>query len=370
LIIDPQVVQDANMVGKGKPWHIRTVLQRIAGTMDDAQVEAFAQAWFALWDDDRKVNAEKYIVPKQPSAAAAMRKAWKDDNIKLLAIVNRIDLAAGMIAPGQGVGEGRFVYQVIDGLAEKFTFIVEFQLPIAAGEDRTAALNRWANRWHALGKLEGNDYLKKLAGITADFSAHGNLNQIRTNHLFNFLLVGWNLREFHFHAPSSRMVQAMTNQSPDRSHLASAEMKQFITDKEQDILEGTAGIPLALIGGRSGQGERVEPPGVVARARFIVSFNTCIGCHTGTESNIKPFQHIKNFQKGQPATLSNFMTGEVETKAKLPSHETSKHNEMMDRRTLLLHWAEGVKAVPHGVAEAANQREIDDIIRARRFRVH
>ena len=119
--------------------------------------------------------------------------------MRLLAIVNRFDLRSTGNA-----GEGRFVFGVLDaaGNPMQFTVILEYKLPAA----NAAAVQTWANDWHALGALALGSaaYRTKLQQITHKFSKRGAfpgrpndsaISQVRSNEIA--LAFPWELRELH-----------------------------------------------------------------------------------------------------------------------------------------------------------------------------
>ncbi len=370
LIVDPAVIQGP-MSKSGGAWHFRSVMQRLAG--DGADVDAFAKAWFELWAAEQHVGPNKqFAVPPAPEAVGALLEAWQGDGFKLLAIVNRIDLTRfkdGNLSQVERLGEGRLVYEVA---GRSFTIIVEFGLPVRNGEPLGDALRRWAVAWHALGEsgLSVGEYTQSLAGLVAEFSTGAHLNQVRTNQLMGGNLP-WHLREFHLE--NGRMAQAQTAQSPDPATMNAEELRRYIDDNTSGILSGVFEVPADLVGGISKDGDRVNPGAKSERARFVVSFNTCIGCHTGLETTIQPFQHIMGFSANSAASLSNFMKGEVEAANPanhFPGTSSPRHDEMNIRRMLLQQFSGDVSHDDVKGGEAARVRAVRDAIQARTSRVH
>jgi hypothetical protein len=338
----------------GGAWHIRSALQRVAGASVD--LDAFASAWFATWNTNTSLSGVNDSFAVRPTVATALQDAWDADRIALIAIVNRVDLTRhpnGDItqAPDK-LGEGRFIYEVRDGGGQSlpFTLIFEYGLPAPSGNLADEA-KRWAKLWHALGRAELGGppdfppaYLAELQTITDEYSAHGTLNQIRTN---EFVAQPWEMREFHFvDGGTPRLEQVAVAITPALAHNNTAPLGAFVDANEQAILaSGVSSLPANLQGA-------VSPvptpsfdwaaPANSAHATFIVSFNTCSGCHAGSTGTL--FQHL-----GQRSpTGSNFLNGQITLAHPLPGSTTADHDEMALRAELLAHYAQDVPAVRAG----------------------
>jgi len=378
FIITPAVLTAAQ-AQLGGAWHIRSALQRIAGAGQD--VEAFAQAWFATWSNNDTVAGANETFTKRPWVTTALQQAWQANRIRLIAIVNRMDLTrfpnGDTTQPPVSLGEGRFVYEVLDGTGQSlpFTIIFEYKLPIEGAA--SASLIQWAQRWHALGRADLGGptqfpaaYLTELQAITDKFSAHGTLNQIRAN---EFLPVPtgqtrqWELREFHFVDAPARLLQVPVALTPAIAQNNQPSLAAFINSKETDILAGTTvAIP-------SGLQAAVSPvpspaftwaaPGANARPTFITSFNTCSGCHAGDTGTL--FQHI-----GLNAPqMSPFLKGSITLAEALPptANTVKTHNEMQDRRRILAAFAGDSAATPFAAIPTQN---LSGLLKARANRPH
>ncbi len=100
------------------------------------------------------------------------------------------------------------------------TIILEYDLPATSLRD----LQRWAEDWHALGKLElgSREYNTHLAMLTQRFTARGRgvgrangsvLNQIRTNDIE--LATPWELPEWVIDGDSGLLAPASVTETPD-----------------------------------------------------------------------------------------------------------------------------------------------------------
>ena len=383
LFITAPEVLDSPEAGPGGAWHIRSALGRIAGK--GADVDAYAAAWFASWADNESLAGVNDTFARRPWVTAALSEAWKGNRIHLIAIVNRIDLArfpGGNTAKAPlTLGEGRFIYEVraSNGQRLPFTLIFEYGVPFNRAGDSKVALREWAKRWHALGRpglVPGSpEYRQELVKLTDEYSAHGTLNQIRTN---EFLEVPpgqerlWELREFHHRQGPAALLQAPVAITPAIAFSRGTDVGQlrnFLSGKSGDLL---AGRHDSLLRGFQAATSSVSSPGfkwqvdaggdqVLDRARFIFSFNTCSGCHAGDTGTF--FQHIGVSTGAKP--LSPFLSGAIPLEKPLPPESNTKvsHNEREDRIALL-------KGFASESVTAAVQDNLTELIQERANRVH
>jgi len=361
--VDPEKVlfiRDKDVIGsslakKGGAWHFRSALQRIAGDNPDGtpvDVDQFAVKWFDTWatnDHIEEVEGQEKVedtFAKRPWVAEALKKAWAEDRIRLIAIVNRLDLTKfpdnDASQPPLRLGEGRFIYEIMkDGTtSEPFTIIFEYRLP---GDTTFESLKQWAKDWQQLDRFPSFDetYRTELKNLTDQFSKHGTLNQIRTN---EFLDVPqgqkheWELREFHFDATRRIIKQGAVAVTPAIEFDGSDKLKDFIRDNLAGIIAGKHEAVPAKLGGAvspvatpsfSWKTFQSADSAELQRAGFIVSFNTCSGCHAGDTGTL--FQHI-----GRNAPdLSPFLKGEITLAQKLPGQPNTAHDEMKIRAQML-----------------------------------
>ena len=358
LFVIDEVVRNAPQARRGGAWHVRSALQRIAGGGED--VDAFARAWFEQWATATSVPGADDVFAARPWVRDELAAAWAGDRIQLLAIVNRIDLTRfgnGIDQPPTRLGEGRFVYEVRDasGASLPFTLIFEYGLPTTGGVPLQTELARWAAQWRGLGHPSlggpstfGVDYLAALERVTGEFSAHGALRQIRTNEFLRPPTGSrvWELREFRFDAAATRLHGAPVVLTPaDSHHDAPRQLVDWIRRDEAAILDGKHALPGALQGAvasvPSPSFSWAEVSGAAIRAGFIVSFNTCNGCHAGDTGT--PFQHIGANTAGG---LGPFLKGRISLPQPLPplGNADPTHDEMAERARLLEVFAEPQEA--------------------------
>lgn len=365
LILDPKVLQD-DRAKAGGPWHFKTLFAKLA--QPPSNVEDVATAWFRQWTEVRSINGDPVI--SRPNTEQALKDAWQNDRFRLIAIVNRMDLTRTANFDPKNVealGEGRFIFEPFqaNGNPLSFTIILEYGLP-SGGTDLAVAAERWAKRWHALGVIPaGNttefpeEYLAELQKITDEFTAHGNLNQIRTNEI---VTSPWELREFKLNEAKTGIEQVVVAQTPMIGLNNSQNLATFLRDSSGEILAGTHRVPEAMLGATSPATFQWAAPGAPARERFIFAFNTCNGCHT-QESQFGGFQHVRT--AGGVTQLSPLMKGVINLPEMLPNGKTA-HDEMAERAALLAVFAGDPGPIPTRLQPA----DIQLLLRARAKRVH
>lgn len=368
FITAPSVVEDpARTVhpctGAGTPmgaWTFGHLMQELAGGADPAAFTADFLAQLAantpvangLVPPPRDLSTLLSLWPKRPDGALDLARA----PMKLVAIVNRIDLA-GNVSYGRVSGaEGRLIFQAMDPRTadckplrtpQIFHIIFEYGVP----RDSCVALRDWALAWKALAghPLGSPAYNAALAALTESLVRAGAapgrpggsaLSQLRTNE--QALGGSWHLREFRLTSAGLRAVSV--RQTPDlayngaRSGARAAELAAWINARQAAVLAGRhtvtdflgagAGAP-PLLGAFAENrsvpklvfGPAEEPlwlsslwraAGIASpmlRHKFSVS--TCDGCH-GRDTDTT-FVHVgtpeHGTQVGHEAQLSGFLTG-------------------------------------------------------------
>ncbi len=325
MLINATAVVDGTRATRVQgPWHVHTLMQRLSGESDPS---AFTLAWLRLWmtdqtigsfkadarpDMDDIITAWKQASNQAGTPDAQTRLNWSKAPFRLLAIVNRMDLA-----PPEGVtpfnaGEGRFVFCLTnpDGSPKQFTVIFEYKLNAS---NRSAQI-AWAKRWHSLGRHSAFNaaYLTELEAITNTFTGTGGeLGQIRTNELE----VGspWELREFNL--SGGRLISATVKQHPDKSLNNTQQLADFINANAASIPNLQHTVPNDMLGVSAlneFQESAWKAPGLEASLRRDFSQQTCNGCHgveTLNDGGSEFFTHIRPRSAGSPASLSSFLTG-------------------------------------------------------------
>jgi len=236
---------------------------------------------------------------------------WAAAPFRLLAIVNRVDLAAD--ACGRAVGELRYVYTATDPRGERaldLSVIVEIPYP----STRSAA--SWARSWQGVAAepagLARDQALLALTGeVTRD--ADPLRARVRTNEAALSEGKGpWQMREFNLASSSTgalELRQVPLTLTP-RSDADLGELAEYLLSNSADVLAGGSALPESL---RAGAAEMSAAdfswrvPGISERLRSAFSGATCNGCHAG-DTKTERFQHIApGASLGAPARLSRFL---------------------------------------------------------------
>jgi len=373
VIVDPAVVNDPSRTfdpctGAGTPmgkWTFGYLVQQMAGSVDPS---VLVRDWLTRWQSDQTVNGD--VVGKRPLVQSAILDPWPRTTpggpldlakapFRLLAIVNRIDLADDLVFGPGSAGEARFVFGAIapppSCVPLRFTVIVEYEIERSGcGE-----LRAWARQWADLGRhpLGSPAYDTALAAITEQFARAGAapsrpngsaLAQIRTNEIALADLSqpgesAWDMREFRLRT-SGWLEPAPVQRTPRSSADRTAALAAFVNANAPAILADRHVVPdenpprTPFLGGhaRAQTGTYWTGPTPTAIAtpdlRFHFSLNTCNGCHareTGTA-----FTHVSpTAPPGGAAPLSGFLTG-----VDVPDPETGavRHFADLDRRRVKL----------------------------------
>jgi hypothetical protein len=288
--------------------------------------------------------------PAVPPASVNMAN-WKTfpldltlSPLKLLAIVNRIDLRGNAAYGMKNAGEGRFVFGFMSNTcnAIQFTVILEYGLPMKT----CSALQGFASQWYALKNLTlgSSAYNNALQMITDQFTAAGAgggkpngscLNQLRSNEILNSD-DHWQIREYNLDPATHKLFVTTVKQTPAEKFNGAlitgvtpgtsanvSVLASYINSNQASIINNTYTVPLSYNGGPFLGGQIRNTfmdfwNGSVAtgttyvisdQARHVFSLNTCNGCHGGETRTF--FTQVKPAGWGTAATLSKFMTGDA-----------------------------------------------------------
>lgn len=313
--------------------------------------------WLGQWNATQIVNGFAAsqrttiagVIAQWPKVGATGKLDLARAPLKLLAIVNRIDLAGNPSYGNVGGAEGRFVFGVLGpGCAVKpFTVILEYGVP----RRTCASLRDWALAWVALdGMTPGTAaYDAALEALTEAFAHAGAdsgklagsaLDQVRTDenalHPPDAEQPQWELREFTLQPTPAgpRLHEATVKQTPDerfngeRDGARAPDLATWINANQAALLAGTATVPehlpfspgdaflgastlnfFMLINGMHHRDYWTASGIANNHARHKLSLNTCNGCH-GEETRTG-FLHVGTAAFGAQASLSGFLTGET-----------------------------------------------------------
>lgn len=348
LIRHTSVVEDPvrTSAADGGAWTFGHLMQRLASSAADAAqvTEALFRSYTVPqfihgFEVAARSGMERSVLAPWPRTAAGELDLTQAP-LRLLAIVHRLDLAEQN--PGFA-GEGRFVFGVLDrsGASLLFTLIVEYLLQ---GDPR-----QWARSVHALEAqaFPSEAFNRALETLTEryvrpDWQAPNPLGvalvRVRTNENALGQDGRWQMRELHWSQDTNRFEPAGLALTPDPSWNHTAQLAEFVEERQASILTETHSVP-PLLGDRSFQAGALfnvldawDAPGITsAEARRRFSLNTCDGCHGG--ETFTAFFHVFPRVAGVQSQLSGFLTG---TKVRDPvTGEEHSYAELSRRRQLL-----------------------------------
>ncbi|NOK36886.1 hypothetical protein HMI49_27125 [Corallococcus exercitus] len=337
----------------------------------------FVREWLRQWETAKTVNT--FTTPPRANIVTKLVNPWPKvggaldltkSPFKLVAIVNRLDLAGNNPAYGSGrAGEGRFIFAATEGTGTA-CHTVPFLVILEYGVDKNdcVSIKTYAQQWQALSSmaLGSATYNAALEALTEQFAKRdlsprkpnrSSINQVRTNEIW--LGSPWELREFRlwnstisaasFAAPGP--VLGLLNshtvaQTPDRA-TKNTLFPSYVNGNAPAIvaLPPTYTVPLTWSTGAFRGGRAVvtstfaspssppfwsQPPATIPnrQARHVFSLNTCDGCH-GDEIGT-PFTHVS-----QTGALSPFLSGALTVPDRADGSPTRTFNEVLGRQTFL-----------------------------------
>lgn len=270
-----------------------------------------------------------------PVPAGALPATWpsltlkvEEFPVRLLAIVNRVDLRGNSGYGFSNAGEGRLVFCFVDSNNNcnhgnngpgTMTFIFEYAVPLSA----CVAVRDYGKKWWDLQTLAfGPAYNAALENLTKVFTAanampsrpnRSALNHLRTN---DFIQTPWDIRDFLIDGPTRMLKIVHPNKEPMKSangpaaSAANNNLVAFVNGlapgANYTIPNNLAGME-APMGGPSHRWLGSAGAVMVNSKRQPFSFNSCSGCHTGETKN--NFTHIRPRNVGGIAPISGFMSG-------------------------------------------------------------
>jgi hypothetical protein len=249
--------------------------------------------------------------PTEPEDEPAPLPSWQGSPFRLIAIVNRLDLASD--ACEGAAGELRYVYGALDadGVTPlDVTVILEVPYPTT----RSAA--EWARAWGDVAERSpGEAYTRALAALGREIMAESDplRARIRTNEIAfaDADSDAWEMREFRPQIVDDALmlVQAPLEFTP-RADADPAVLAAYVLEHADEIESSGASLPEPL---RAGAASIDSPDfswsvlGVSERLRRNFSLQTCNGCHGGDTASL-PFRHIgPGHSLDEPARLSRFL---------------------------------------------------------------
>jgi hypothetical protein len=268
----------------------------------------------APYDDDaapEPTETSAYGDPAPREVPSEPLPSWAYSPFRLLAIVNRVDLAS---EPCTGnAGELRYVYTAVDPATSRaldLTLIIEVPYPTT----RSAA--EWARAWQDLAALpSGERYAEGLADLTREIQREGDPLRVRlrTNEIAfaEPAARAWEMREFNVQIRSGALELSMVPlEFTPRADADAAVLSDYVLEHADEIEGSGASLPESLRAGAA----QIDAPdfswpvlGVSERLRHAFSVQTCNGCHGGDTASL-PFRHIgPGSSSTAPAALSRLL---------------------------------------------------------------
>ncbi len=372
--------------GTRAKWTFGRLMTVMAGTTDETSVVArqFVGRWLNFWLHDQTVNGERIPVLARSNIRAALLNRWLIDShcpvgtdpavcpldlkaapFRLLAIVNRVDMAGGLDTATGGLspGELRFVFGAFDKTSPTLdpvlaTVILEYRFPT------NQAPLQWATSFHNLSAIDlpttppsdtGTTlFASQLQAITdlvvepnaqpGNPSNGSTLNHVRTSEIaFDPTpLPGaqWEFRQFELSCTCvlCQLIQTPVSQTPSTSanptpDIPVTSVSDFIVAHQIEISTLRHIVPMSLLGGSSlspestgpviwaadpnplpvPDPEALAPPDYNAALQFRAlvrhnfAFSTCNGCHYIETNNQNQQFHIAPRSSTTTSDLSSFL---------------------------------------------------------------
>lgn len=312
------------------PLSFRAQMSWLAGAREPFD---FARSWLWAWSTERSVGAAAAPVTPRPRATALLHDgwlaaagapagsgdadasayappSWATAPFALIAVLNRVDLAADACAGP--AGELRYVYAALDPLTSEvldLTLILEVPYPTT----RPAA--DWAQDWRELAGQPPAEQRVRLAELA--LAVQRDADPLRVRLRSNEIALaapqapGWELREFQLAVQDGMLalVPAALEFTP-RADVDPALLSEHVLAHADEIRSGAVSLPVELRAGAAiTESEDFSWPvlGVSEGLRQAFSRETCNGCHGG-DTRTLPFRHIAaDADLRRPAQLSRFL---------------------------------------------------------------
>jgi len=262
LVTDRTVLEGARSdnASATAPWSFRHVVESLAkASSGDAQT--FVSEWLATWQGASTAASEGSLpLGARPDVQKELVCPWLrltpanecDETcsqctsskldlsrapFRLLAIVNRLDLAETTTGCKPEASEGRLVFVALrPGTSTPLSFNAIFEYVV----NGTTAGNPAA--WHALASLRADDYAAALETLIRSFTAPALLGQLRTSE--NLAGTSWELRQFG-HLRGKLLPTALTNTVKD-SLDGTPELATHVNGHAPEIFAGDNAVPASM----------------------------------------------------------------------------------------------------------------------------
>lgn len=351
LVTDRAVLGGARSDGTraGASWSFRHLVEALA---PPGEAQAFVASWLASWQATSTGSAQGSLaLSARPDVRSALVCPWLrltpanacDETcthctsetldlsrapFRLLAIVNRLDLAETPQGCDDDAAEARFVFvATTPGAATPLSFNVIFEY----GANGTEAGDPHA--WHGLASLADERYAGTLERITRSVTdlPQPSLKQLRTSeNLGTSRGTSWELRQFA-RGDKGLLPSALTNTVRDAVDDTPA-LADHVNAHASEIASGDNAITSDLRAAFSTMPRadfRWTAPGGSSTMVDLFGLSTCNGCHAGHrgDTTVLPFAHVGVNEQGE-TVLSRFL----DDPANSPGDELAFRERSLSRR--------------------------------------
>lgn len=334
LVLDPLILRGSLASNASPPdtapLSFGAQLSWLAGEREPAD---FTRSWLRAWSTESSVGPAAAPVTPRPGAITLLydgwlaadgadsrtadagagsyvEPSWSTAPFALIAVVNRVDLAAD--ACSGPAGELRYVYAALDPLTSTVldvTLILEVPYPTT----RPAA--DWARDWRELAEQPPAERPRLLAELAR--AVRRDADPLRVRLRSNEIALApeqeqsWELRDFQVAVRDGRLalVPAALEFTP-RADVDPALLSEHVLAHADELRSGPVSLPEELRAGAAITANADfswQVLGVSEGLRQAFSVGTCNGCHGGDTSTL-PFRHIApDADLRRPARLSRFL---------------------------------------------------------------
>ncbi len=319
LVTDRAVLSGARVDGARAeaPWSFRHLVEALAAPGD---AQAFVATWLASWQSTSTAPAQGSLaLLPRPDVRSELVCPWLrltpangcDETcahctsetfdlarapFRLLAIVNRLDLAETPQGCKDDAAEVRFVFvATTPGASTTLPFNVIFEYGANGANGAEAADPR---AWHGLASLADERYAGTLERIMRSVTdlPHPSLKQLRTSeNLGTSRGTSWELRQFE-RGDTGLAASALTNTARDAVDDTPA-LADHVNAHFSEITSGDNAITSDLRAAFSTMPRadfRWTTPDGPSSMVDLFGLSTCNGCHAGHrgDTTVLPFAHI------------------------------------------------------------------------------
>jgi hypothetical protein len=333
IVLDPQTVRgplarNANTPDSA-PLSFRSQLSWLAGAREPFD---FTRSWLTAWASETRVGpAAAPVTPRlramtllhdgwlaaagvpagsTPDAGTTAAPSWSVAPFELIAVVNRVDLAAD--ACTGPAGELRYVYAAVDARTGE---VLDVTLSLEVPYPSTRHAADWARDWLEIAAQPAGERPRALAALAR--AVQRDADPLRVRLRSNEIALAapeqqsWELREFRLAVLDGTLaLAAAALELTPRADVDPALLSEHVLQHADEIRSGAVSLPEALRAGAAtteSEDFSWRVLGVSEGLRQAFSRETCNGCHGG-DTRALPFRHIgPDPDLQRPAQLSRFL---------------------------------------------------------------